>query len=73
VASMVLSGADVSQWEIGIIWGLAVTIAIYVTAAVSGTHINPAVTIALMVHRDFPKKKVLPYIIAQILGCFAGA
>ncbi|WGX76059.1 MIP/aquaporin family protein [Paraclostridium bifermentans] len=73
VASMVLSGADVSQWEIGIIWGLAVTIAIYVTGAVSGTHINPAVTIALMVHRDFPKKKVLPYIISQILGCFAGA
>lgn len=73
VASMVLSGASVSQWEIGIIWGLAVTIAIYVTGAVSGTHINPAVTIALMVHRDFPKNKVLPYIVSQILGCFTGA
>lgn len=73
VASMVLSGASISQWEIGIIWGLAVTIAIYVTGAVSGTHINPAVTIALMIHRDFPKKKVLPYIISQILGCFVGA
>ncbi|GAA0709742.1 MIP/aquaporin family protein [Paraclostridium ghonii] len=73
VASMVLSGASISQWEIGIIWGLAVTIAIYVTGAVSGTHINPAVTIALMIYRDFPKKKVLPYIISQILGCFIGA
>lgn len=73
VASKVLSGASISQWEIGIIWGLAVTIAAYVTAAVSGTHINPAVTIAFMIHRDFPKKKVLPYIISQILGCFIGA
>ncbi len=73
VASSVLSGASISQWEIGIIWGLAVTIAIYVTGAVSGTHINPAVTIAMMIHRDFPKNKVIPYIISQILGCFAGA
>lgn len=73
VASMVLSGASISQWEIGVIWGLAVTMAIYITGAVSGTHINPAVTIALMVHRDFPKKKVLPYIVSQVLGCFVGA
>lgn len=73
VASLVLNGADISQWEIGIIWGLAVTMAIYITGAVSGTQINPAVTIGLMIHRDFPKKKVIPYILSQVAGCFVGA
>ncbi|MGL5345779.1 MAG: MIP/aquaporin family protein [Peptostreptococcaceae bacterium] len=73
VASLVLAGASISQWEISIIWGLGVTMAIYITGTVSGTHINPAVTIGLMIHRKFPKEKVLPYIISQVLGCFAGA
>ncbi len=73
VASLVLSGADISQWEISIIWGIAVTIAVYITGAVSGTQINPAVTIGLMIHRNFPKQKVIPYILSQIAGCFLGA
>ncbi len=73
VAGLVLTGATYSQWEISVIWGLGVTMAIYITGAVSGTHINPAVTIALMIFRDFPRKKVLPYIASQVAGAFTGA
>ncbi|CAM2952088.1 MIP/aquaporin family protein [Moritella viscosa] len=73
VAALVLTGASFGQWEISIIWGMGVAVAIYCTAGVSGAHINPAVTIALAAFHGFDKSKVLPYIFAQLSGAFCSA
>jgi glycerol uptake facilitator protein len=54
-------------------WGLAVLMGICVAGRVSGAHLNPAVTLALAVFRSFPWPKVVPYVLAQLTGAFAGA
>jgi glycerol uptake facilitator protein len=67
-------GAGAYNWNtITIGWAFAVIVAVYVSAGVSGAHLNPAVTIALAAKRGFPWGKVLPYILAQMVGAFLGA
>ncbi len=73
VAAVKLNSAFTGMWQISILWGLAVMVAIYVTGAVSGTHINPAVTVSLAIYRGFSWGKVIPYTLAQMIGTFTGA
>src|ERR671912_1943022 len=74
VAQSVLSqNAAGSYLAINLGWGLGVMLGIYTAAGVSGAHLNPAVTVALAVHRQFPWSKVLPYSIAQIAGAFTAS
>jgi MIP family channel proteins len=71
VAQTVLSkNAAGSPLGINVAWGLAVTMGCYVSAGVTGAHLNPAVTLALAVHRRFPWSKVGPYVVAQMAGAF---
>lgn len=63
-----------NEWIVIIMgWGLAVMLGIYVAGAISGAHLNPAVTLALAVRKKVAWNKVLPYMGAQVFGAFVAA
>ena len=51
--------------------GLMVMAVIYFMGTVSGAHLNPAVTIAFALRRNFPWKRVPGYVAAQLAGSAA--
>jgi glycerol uptake facilitator protein len=62
-------GIDIAAWlAIGLVFGIAVTAMIYVFGHISGTHINPAVSIALWATKRMPTNDMLAYILAQLVG-----
>ncbi|MEE4286230.1 MAG: MIP/aquaporin family protein [Mariniphaga sp.] len=54
-------------------WGMAVFVAVLATADLSGAHINPAVTLGLAFSGLFEWAKVIPFILAQMVGAMLGA
>ena len=54
-------------------WGIAVFVAVFITASASGAHINPAVTLGLALAGSFPWASVPVYLAAQFLGGAIGA
>jgi MIP family channel proteins len=73
VACAVLTGALQGLWQVAAVWGFGVTLAIYCSAALSGAHLNPAVSLALATLRSdrFPRRHLLPYWLAQLIGAVA--
>lgn len=53
---------------VSIAFGFGILAAVYLTAEVSGAHINPAVTLGLAVARRFPWGRVPAYLVAQFVG-----
>ncbi|WP_319000173.1 MIP/aquaporin family protein [Streptococcus dysgalactiae] len=54
-------------------WGIAVTVAVYISGFMSGAHLNPAVTLAMAAIGSLPWSQVVTYLVAQFLGAMLGA
>ncbi|TLP80371.1 MIP/aquaporin family protein [Maribacter sp. ACAM166] len=75
VANLVLKGTkggDSGWVGISLAWGIAVFIGVFISADVSGAHLNPAVTIGLATAGKFSWSLVPGYFVAQILGAMMG-
>lgn len=57
---------------VSLAFGLTVVTGAYALGHISGGHFNPAVTLGLVAGGKFDTSKVVPYIVAQVLGGFVG-
>merc|ERR1739844_144918 len=76
VSSAAIIPALTGLWQLTVVWGFGLTLAIYAVAPISGGHLNPAVSFAFALLRptSFPMYKLGPYMLAQLLGgIMAGA
>lgn len=73
VAVAVLFGVHQGLFQIAMVWGLGVMLAIYVARDLSGAHLNPAVSIALTLSGRAPMRDLPVYIAGQFLGAAVAA
>src|SRR5260221_5276847 len=58
---------------VALAFGLTVLTMAYAIGHISGCHLNPAVSVGLVVGKRFPARELLPYVIAQVAGGIVGA
>src|ERR1035437_375015 len=68
VAVSILFGAYSGIMQMAMVWGIGVTLAIYLTRHLSCAHLNPAVSIAMVVGGRMAARKLPVYLIAQFVG-----
>ena len=74
VAVSVLFAAHSGLFQVAMVWGIGVSIAIYCTRHLSCAHLNPAVSLAMVLAKRMEPRKLPVYWLAQVMGAFlAGA
>ncbi|MDP2113327.1 MAG: MIP/aquaporin family protein [Bacteroidota bacterium] len=70
VAVSILFNAYQGIMQIALAWGIGVTLAIYLTRHLSCAHLNPAVTLAMVISKRMSARKLPVYLVAQFIGAF---
>ncbi len=73
VLSAAFPNVGIGLLGVSLAFGLTVLTMAYAIGHVSGCHLNPAVTLGLVVAGRFPKKELAPYVLAQVIGGVIGA
>ncbi|HRK43845.1 MAG TPA: aquaporin [Gemmobacter sp.] len=71
--SAVLAGGDIGLTGISLAFGLAIVAAAYGLGAISGAHLNPAVSLGMVTAGRMTVGEFLNYAVAQIVGAVIGA
>jgi aquaporin Z len=71
--SAVIAGDKIGFLGISAAFGVVVLVMVYSIGPISGCHINPAITIAMLVAKKINKKDAIAYIIAQCIGAILGS
>ena len=71
--SAVIAGQQVGFLGISFAFGLTVLVMVYAIGPITGCHINPAITVAMLVAKKIGSRDAVGYIIAQCLGATIGA
>lgn len=70
VGSAVLAGSHIGYVGVAFAFGLALLAMVYVIGPVSGCHVNPAVTLGVLVAKKMNAKDAGLYMVAQVIGAF---
>jgi glycerol uptake facilitator protein len=73
VNAAVVTGAQVGLWQVAVVWAIGVSLAIYMSASLSGAHLNPAITAVAVVYDRFPLTRALVYVAAQLFGAITAS
>jgi aquaporin Z len=66
--SAVVAGKNIGFLGIALAFGLSVLVMVYAIGRISGCHINPAITIAMLINGKIPSKDAIIYIFMQCVG-----
>jgi MIP family channel proteins len=67
------SHGQITHVGVGLVFGLIITVMIYAFGHISGAHFNPAVTLAFVLTRHFPLRRLWIYWSAQFIGAMLAA